>query len=96
MHIERLLHKHGATSTEIVNKFGARQQRVGCHNHLSVHTPEHCREQSELLNEQNLVINHNQITDVKYMSREYEDKLRNEISTSVEKSVRAPTDSNKT
>jgi hypothetical protein len=58
-----------------MHQLAARQDGIRSYNLLSVDSAEGSGEQAKLLDEHDVVINHDQVSDVKHMCGENEDKL---------------------
>lgn len=58
-----------------MHQLGARQDRIRSHNLLTVDSAEGGGEQTKLFDEHDIIIDHNQVSNVKHMRGEYEDKL---------------------
>ena len=58
-----------------MHQLSARQEGVRSHNFLSINSAEGGGEQAELLDEHDIVIDHDQVSNIKHMCRENEDKL---------------------
>lgn len=58
-----------------MHQLGVRQDGIRGHDLLAIDPAEGSREQTELLNEHGVVVDHNQVSDVEHMSGENENKL---------------------
>lgn len=58
-----------------MHQLAACQDRIRCNDFLPIDSAEGSREQTELLHKHGVVIDHDQVSNIKYMRGEDEDKL---------------------